>query len=76
MIGLITSFGIGAALGGVTLYLGYSFGYSRGHAAGYKLARDAANSARSTLGDMLPILMANSFIKAKPKPAEKENSPE
>lgn len=76
MTELITAFGIGATLGGVTLYLGYSLGYSRGHAAGYKLASDAANSARSTLGDMLPLLMAGSLITAKPKPAEKENSPE
>lgn len=71
MTELITAFGIGATLGGVTLYLGYSLGYSRGHAAGYKLASDAANSARSTLSDMLPLaILSNKFTPPAPPPAD------
>jgi hypothetical protein len=69
MIELITAFGIGAALGGVTLYLGYKQGYGKGHAAGYKLASDAANSARSVLGDILPLFLIGKVLSDKPAPS-------
>lgn len=69
MIELITAFGIGAALGGVVWHLGYKQGYGKGHAAGYKLASDAANSARSVLGDFLPLLLAGKVLSDKPSPS-------
>lgn len=74
MIELITAFGIGAALGGVTLYLGYKQGYSRGHEAGYKLASDAANSARSVMGDVLPLILAGGLLNTKPSATEEKIS--
>lgn len=49
MIELIIALGIGAALGGVTLFLGFHFGFNRGFDAGYKEAARSMDEHREIL---------------------------
>ena len=46
MIELIIALGIGAALGGVTLFLGYTFGFKRGYDSGEKDASRSQEESR------------------------------
>ena len=67
----IIAFVIGAALGGITLYLGYKLGYRRGHFDGYKLASDTANSTNSLISNVFPLILLDVFKNTQPftKPA-------
>ena len=67
----IIAFVIGAALGGITLYLGYKLGYRQGHFDGYKLAADTANTTNSIMSDVLPLILIDILKNTPPftKPA-------